>query len=64
MVNYPLIQSTAVIRDFQLLLVELGAANSTFISCSLGRNFQRIDLFTNTKALALMNTHRHVAIEI
>ena len=34
--------------DFQL--VELGAANSTFFSCSVGHNFLQIDLFTNIKA--------------
>jgi len=33
--------------DFQL--VELGAANSTFFSCSVGHNFLQIDLFTNIK---------------
>ena len=39
---------TVYCSDFQL--VELGAANSTFFSCSLGHNFQHIDLFTNIKA--------------
>ena len=34
--------------DFQL--VELGAANSTFFSCSVGHSFLQIDLFTNIKA--------------
>jgi len=34
--------------DFQL--VELGTANSTFFSCSVGHNFLQIDLFTNIKA--------------
>ena len=33
--------------DFQL--VELGAANSTFFSCSVGHNFLQIDLFTGIK---------------
>ena len=32
------------------LLVELGAANSTFFSCSVGHNFLQVDLFTNIKA--------------
>ena len=34
--------------DFQL--VELGAANSTFFSCSVGHSFLQISLFTNVKA--------------
>ena len=33
--------------DFQL--VELGTANSTFFSCSVGHNFLQVDLFTGIK---------------
>ena len=46
--SQPSIQSIAVIFNQQL--VELGTANLTFFSCSVGHNFLHIDLFTNIKA--------------
>ena len=48
MSNDELAVSIVYCCDFQL--VELGAANSTFFSCSVGHNFLHIDLFTNIKA--------------